>query len=565
VGGGMIGHRALADRAQGQVERTAEEVRKENQPKADQNGPRPQAEKLRLRVSLPGHASSVAFSPDGKTLAWGDAIAGEGARVHLWDMSTGKERGALAPVRGVGISSVAFSPDGKTLAIGGRLKAVKLWDVATGNERDLLGHQKMAGTFAEHVDAGYLVYSVAFSRDGKTLASGSIDGTVKLWETATGKERATLKAHQLPVPVGVFVLLSPDGNTVVWASDWDTVKLWDVASGKVRATLNGWPPLAISPDGTVLASAGHKDAKKENGKFNVKLWEMATGKELATYEVPTEMIMAVAFSPDGKTLASYSRDVFRTGDHTVKLWDVATGKVRAGAREEGTFACLAFSPDGKTLATGTEKEPLKLWDVPAVTQEDGKKRPARQPTDQKAEPDRSANLSANDLGGLWATLAGGDAPRAFQAVNTLVGAPRHAVTLLKEQLRPAPEVTAEQTKHVERLIADLDSAQFSVRQKARQELEKLGEPAVPGLHQALAKKPSLEVRMQIDQLLDKAARDDSTERLRALRAIEVLERIGSPEAKQVLASLAKGAEGFRLTEEAKASVERLNKRVAADK
>jgi WD40 repeat protein len=202
------------------------------------------------------YVHSVAFSPDGKTLA---AMNGD---VTLWDLATNKERVTLTgghteadkesayPVYPV--MSVAFSPDGKTLAAASRDMTVKVWDVATARRSTLSGHT-------------HAVYSVAFSPDGKTLASASGDKTVRLWDLATNKERAILKGHTELV---MSVAFSPDGNILASASYDKSVKLWDVATGKERVTLKGTQAVAFSPDGRMLASAG----------ASIDVWDIATDK-----------------------------------------------------------------------------------------------------------------------------------------------------------------------------------------------------------------------------------------------------------------------------------------------
>jgi WD40 repeat protein len=249
------------------------------------------------------------------------------------------------------VYSVAFSPDGRLLASGSADKTIKLWDVATGRE---------VRTLTGHIDD---VNSVAFSPDGRLLASGSADKTIKLWDVASGREVRTLFGHTGDVNSVAF---SPDGRLLASGSDDWTIKLWDVATGSLVRTLTGhtWAvdSVAFSPDGRLLASGscGRYESGRGCSQGEIKLWEVATGREVRTLTGHTDWVRSVAFSPDGRLLASGSRDA------TIKLWDVASGReVRTLSGHTYRVNSVAFSPDGRLLASGSDgfDDALKLWDV----------------------------------------------------------------------------------------------------------------------------------------------------------------------------------------------------------
>jgi hypothetical protein len=245
-------------------------------------------------------------------------------------------------------------------------------------------------------------------------------------------------------------------------------------------------------------------------------------------------VEALAVAPDGAVLvAGYN-------DGTVCLWDTPSGQeVGRLTPHAGPVKALAFSARGKRLASGGADGTAVVWDLPALL--------------EAARP-HLITLTAGELEALWKDLASDDADKAYQAVRPLVSAAPQTVPLFKERLRPV-------TEDIRQLIADLDDNRFAVRQKATQDLSRLGKYAEAALRKALEGNPSPESRRRIEQLLQRLEDGvPSPERARALRALEVLERIGTPEARSVLETLAGGAPEAELTVEAKTTLQRPAKR-----
>ena len=283
-------------------------------------------------ATLSSWARSVAFSPDGTTLAAGTADG----MLQLWDVAT-KTKITILEDSVYVVDAVAFSPDGTTLAAGMGAGTVTLWDVATKTKAATL----VAGDGAAN--------AVAFSPDGTTLAAGWGDGTVTLWKVATKTHIATFPENR-----GVAVAFSPDGTTLAAVAPDNTVTLWNVATKTHIANLFGHnhylTSVAFSPDGTTLASGSADDT--------VRLWDVATKTHIATLNAHSS-VGAVAFSPDGTTLAA------GVAEKGVELWDVATKtKIASLAGHPFWVHSVAFSPNGTILASGSSDDgTVKLWDV----------------------------------------------------------------------------------------------------------------------------------------------------------------------------------------------------------
>jgi dipeptidyl aminopeptidase/acylaminoacyl peptidase len=276
----------------------------------------------------------------------------------------------------------------------------------------------------------------------------------------------------------------------------------------------------------VLASAG--DDK------TIGLWESATGGLRARLVGHQRGVKALAFSPDGRLLASGGRD------RTVRIWELASGKERRRYEGHlGTVSNLAFSTDGRLLASASGDTSVLVW--PVLEQ-----RPPK------------LTIEPRLMEELWSDLAGDDASRSWRAACTLIAAPKQTLSWMTEHLKPISNTDAER---IAQLITDLEAEEFADRQRAVRALEKLGGLAEPALRKVLEGQPSPEVQRQAERLLSKIKEFvPSGEVLRGLRAIEVLEQIGTADARRQLERLAGEAPSQRMRNEARMAVARLTRR-----
>lgn len=532
--------------------------------------------------------TSIAFLTNSKTVV----VAAEDWTIRLWDADRGKEVRALHEPGGVP-AAVAVSPDGKVAAAGSREGDIQFWEIATGNK---------IRAFPRHHGP---VYALALSPDGKGLFSGGHDPALRLWERKTGRPLAApaelgrdifiaaistdgrrfagIDRSQAGIRVGdcatgqvlpvwrnhpfkatgtEFFVFSPDGNLLLLA-DRDGVRLWDVMSGKESRRLKDAGPCvaaAFSPDGKQLACLGNDAA--------IRLWNPATGELTRTLGKHDNGIH-LAFSPDGLWLATASKEK----GQPILLWMLENNRPPVAWKVSNqTVKTLAFTPDGRTLCAGTMEGSLRLWETASGEEIGALDGHWHMVQAVYCLPDNrtvySGGFDTNilgwdlarlgrrgppekDMGKLWADLAE-KAPQGRAAVWALVEQPKPALAWLKDRLKPVKD-----DANIAQLIADLNSKQFAARQRATQELERLADVARPALRQALANRPSLEMRRRLESLLARAPEKLSPEQLRDLRALHALEQIGTPEACRLLGTIAGGTSGFPMTEEAKKSLERL--------
>jgi len=239
------------------------------------------------------------------------------------------------------VNSIAVSRDGKTIASGSDDETVRLWNLNWGREvRTLKGNTNW-------------VYAVAISPDGQTLASGSKDNIVKVWNLKTGKQIRTLKG--LPGLIIInSVAISPDNQTLATGSYDKTVKLWNLKTGQLIRTLIGHDSHVLS----VVFSPNNHTLVSGSADQNIKVWNLDTGKEIRTLKGHLGDVNAIALSPDGQMLASAS------DDKTIRIWNVNTGRqLREFTGHLGDINSVAFSPDGQMIASGSDDKTIKLWNL----------------------------------------------------------------------------------------------------------------------------------------------------------------------------------------------------------
>jgi WD40 repeat protein len=520
----------------------------------------------------------MAFSPDGKYLI---AKADDNV-IHKWDLETAKRLLTFDDAHSSRLRAATFSPNGQYLLTAGD-RTARLWE-ASGKQLRLF---QMGDEQAKNLAGDACA---CLSPDGKWIAAGGFDfgrpkgmtGVCRIWDTATGKMQAELR---LPARVS-HVSFAADCKRVAIAAGMDPEKkasigIWDFLD---KTTWAKMADLKFPIDAMAFSSSGKQlnlaearftgqssfhlwDARyrqerlfalppqtvrasfSNNGQFviasqltqdsdnSVSVHETITGQLMQYFRVPNTFASTVAVSPAARLVAT-SESLVNRGQPFVHVWDLDKGveitKFPTGSTEPHS---LVFSENGESLIAGMENGSALVWSLKGL-----KRGPA-------------TPIGHEDLGQLWDKLRG-DARVAQQAVRRLSAAAEAAVPYLKKVLRPVPTPDEPMTKG---LIVELSSDNFTKRQAALKKSKQIGPQLGPLIQKTLNANPDLETRRRLEQILNSYADIPSPETLRTIRAIMVLESIGTLEARNILETLARGATEARETEEAQAALSRLTR------
>lgn len=546
--------------------------------------------------------TGLAFSPDCQRIA-----VATRQRIELWDAQTGEEVRVLTGGANGMFRSMTFSPDGKMLAaLGNQPGTIHIWEMVSGKERGSLhigaasapvpAGRKLRPVPMMGGNMGNNILSLAFSRDSRLLAASAQDASLHVWDLRTNQELPPLTGFRGHVLALVFaangrelLAFDSEGTRLSWRvaalNRNNNVKLAPLADADFADL---WNDLAEADLFRIYRARRHllADAQRAVPLLDRHLHPVPVGDRKRIEQLVNDLS-----SPNAGTRRKAMTEL-RTKHGEAALGALGGGggaanagggggpgmpggppgmvMIRRGPGGNNAVAVLMQKLQNKYNTPQRQRDLKAVGVLEEIGTPDAKKVLTRLSkgapgvsltVEAKAALDRLAAVKKKKtrptqptLEQLWTDLGSDDAAKAFRAICALTAAPRQAVELVQKEVKPAPVVDE---KEIAALMERLSSDEFKVREQATAELGKLGEQALPALKKALTGKLELEARRRIERLVEKVSSHASAPLLRHLRAVEVLEHAGTPEAKHVLVALAGGAPEASLTREAKASLERL--------
>jgi len=512
---------------------------------------------------------SMAMSPDGRCVATSDARN----HIWVWSVETGELLSGGRPGHDASVDEVAFSHDGTLLVTGSGGQDTHIWSAASGVH---LRKLKTSSSSLAFTSEGNLVTSWANAPQLKTWKTGSGDllseatlgGPTSGHFEISGDEKRLVTLERVGEPPGCRMLvleypslkplkeikgdgyhggciaLTHNGELAAIAAQ-EIIEIWNLREGVLAARMSGHTHhpqgLAFTPDGRFLISGGLDQT--------VRVWEMASCKQVFELKGHKRSVAAIALSPNGRVVASaggsQSYPIEVADPHRIRLWDIATGEqVAALSGHNEDVSSLAFSPDGKLLASGMYDTTALVWEVPAAGHVSGF---GQHP------------LTEGDAAELWKDLDSADAKQAQTALLRLAQDAKTAVGIAARELRPAAAPAA---KEIQELIQGLDSDSFEKREASMAKLAAYGDIIAKLLKDAVEVSESPEVKRRCQQILAQFGRslEQSPPILSQTRAVQLLEWSGTPEAIDLLKTLARGAKDVHQTREARGALIRLLKR-----
>jgi HEAT repeat protein len=554
--------------------------------------------------------SGLAFAPDTKMLA-----VSTRQRIELWDAQTGEELRVLPGGQNVMYRLMTFSPDGKMIAaIGAQPDTVHIWELASGKERSsvrlgapptpepagvaagkgkgMMAIRRVAMMPGNNTNSN--IMSLAFSRDSRLLAASTQDAALHVWDLQSKQEIPPLTGFRGNVIALVFsadgkelLAIDSEGTRLSWRvaalrrnhnvrlaplSDEDFAELWnDLAEPDLFRAYRARRHLVADPKRAVPLLDGHLkpvpagDTKKIQALVKDLSNPNAGTRRKAMTELRTKHGEAALGALSGAGPANQNGGMGMGGaggpgmvvmggggnnNATMFLIQKLQAQYNTPERQRDLQAVHVLEEIGTPEARQVLARISKGAAGVNLTVE------AKASLDHLAA-ERKVPIPGTTPEELWKELGSDDAGKAFRAICLLSAMPDKAVTLLQKEVKPVPVIA---DKEIATLIERLSDDDFKAREQASSDLAKIGEQALPALKKALDGNPPLEARRRIQSLVEQAASKASTPLLRSLRAVEVLEHSGTPQARDVLVALAGGAPQCQLTREARASLERLTRK-----